>query len=143
NNNTPIAVNGDASETDQACWNGVNQMSTPTGYTDGCKPTGGVAYLNVVTQGTGYNSTGPTVAFSGGGGSGAAANAVMAPETTGYVSAITLNNFGAGYTSPPTVVFSSGAATATAVLATTGATTVTGGSVTSVTVNDGGSGYTT
>src|SRR5678815_1361217 len=30
NNNTPVPVNGDPNSTDQACWNGVNQMSTPT-----------------------------------------------------------------------------------------------------------------
>src|SRR3989442_9520690 len=42
NNNTPVPVNGDSTSSAQACWNGATQMSTPTGYTTGCQPVGGV-----------------------------------------------------------------------------------------------------
>ncbi|MGD9691869.1 MAG: DUF2589 domain-containing protein [Phycisphaerales bacterium] len=63
--------------------------------------------------GSGYTSA-PTVGFSGGGGTGAAATAIV---TNGAVTAITLDNAGSGYTSAPTVTFSGGngsGATATA-----------------------------
>src|SRR5438105_26981 len=30
NNMTPVAVNGNSTNADQACWNGANQMSTPS-----------------------------------------------------------------------------------------------------------------
>lgn len=141
NNNTPVPVNGDPDSSDQACWNGVNQMSTPTGYTTGCQPSGGVTAASVVAGGTGFTSA-PTVTFSGGDGTGAAATATLIAETTGYVSSIAVTAGGSGYTSAPTVSFASGAATATAVLASSGATVVTGGTVTSATVTAGGSGYT-
>src|SRR5439155_4095345 len=41
NNTTPVPVNGDATSTSQTCWDGAHQMSTPTTYTTGCRPTGG------------------------------------------------------------------------------------------------------
>ena len=103
NNNTPIAVNGDSSSNAQACWNGVNQMSTPTGYTTGCQPVGGVTAVFMATSGSGYSSTPPMVSFANGGGTGAAATAVMAAEQTGYVSAIAITAGGSGYEIPPTV----------------------------------------
>ena len=74
-----------------------------------------VASTTITAGGSGYTSD-PTVAFSGGGGSGAAGTAVR----TGYaVSSITLTSVGSGYTSVPTIAFSGGGgtgATATAVL---------------------------
>jgi hypothetical protein len=79
NNSTPVPVNGDATDDAQACWNGANQMSTPTGYTAGCQPAGRVKSIAVQNKGSGYTSL-PTVTLTGGGGSGAAATAVLAPE---------------------------------------------------------------
>jgi hypothetical protein len=142
NNATPVAVNGDSTDGSQACWNGRTQMSTPTSYTDGCQPSGGVTSIIVDTPGTLYSSA-PTVTLTGGAGTGATATAEVEAEETGVITAVTVGNGGVGYTTPPTVTFSSGAATAVAVLATTGSTEVTGGTVTSTTVVDGGSGYTT
>ena len=71
--------------------------------------------------GSGYTSA-PTVSFSGGGGSGAAATAVI--NAAGRVIGVTLTAFGSGYTSAPTVSFSGGggsgaAATAVVLISTT------------------------
>jgi FtsP/CotA-like multicopper oxidase with cupredoxin domain len=74
-----------------------------------------VGSVKVTNAGSGY-TTAPTVAFSGGGGTGAAATATLAG---GRVASITVTNQGANYTSAPTVAFSGGGgtgATATAVL---------------------------
>jgi len=139
NNNTPVPVNGNATNSSQACWNGTSQMSTPTSYTTGCQPLGGVNAVTVVSPGTGYTST-PSVTLTGGGGTGATANVYTVAETTGYVTGIAVNN-GGSYASPPTVTLS-GNATAVAVLSSTGSTVVTGGTVTSATVTSAGSGYT-
>jgi hypothetical protein len=145
NNNTPIAVNGDATVGDQTCWDGVNQMSTPTGYTAGCQPIGPVTAVMVASSGTGYTSA-PSVDFSGGDGTGAMATAVMVDETTGYISAIALSSGGANYTIAPTVTISGGVgsgATATAVLSSTGVVVTDPGVVSAVTLSTGGTGYTT
>ncbi|HYK00888.1 MAG TPA: C25 family cysteine peptidase [Thermoanaerobaculia bacterium] len=69
-----------------------------------------VAGISLTNGGSGY-TTAPTISFSGGGGSGAAAKAVL---TAGVVTNIVITNPGFGYTSAPTVIFSSGAAAATA-----------------------------
>jgi hypothetical protein len=69
--------------------------------------------INVSSGGTGY-TTAPTVAFSGGGGSGAQATAIV---SNGVVTSVALDNPGTGYSSAPTVAFSGGGgsgATATA-----------------------------
>lgn len=69
----------------------------------------------VTAGGSGYTSA-PTVSFSGGGGSGAAATAVL---TSGVVTSVTITNAGSGYGTAPTVSFSGGdgtGASATAVL---------------------------
>ena len=86
-----------------------------------------VPSVTVTAGGSGYTSN-PTVAFSGGGGSGAAATSVR-----GKVTGITVTAAGSGYTSDPTVTIGS-VATATA--------TRTGNTVTSITVTAAGSGYT-
>lgn len=73
--------------------------------------------IYITSPGSGYTSA-PTVSFSGGGGSGAAATAVV--NAAGQVIGITLTNYGTGYTSAPTVSFSGGGgsnAAATAVVA--------------------------
>jgi hypothetical protein len=141
NNNTPVAVNGDSTDASQACWNGRTQMSTPTSYTTGCQPIGGVTSIFMDSNGTTYTSP-PTVTLTGGGGTGATATAVLGNETTGVVSSVAVDLGGSGYVTPPTVTFGSGAATATAVLSGTG-TSVSTGTVTSATVGVGGSGYLT
>jgi hypothetical protein len=145
NNMTPVPVNGDPTSAAETCWNGVNQISTPTSYTTGCKPRGGVTAITVLTSGSRYTST-PTVTITGAGGTGATATAVMAPEQTGYVASIAVTTGGAFYTSPPAVTIIDAAgtgATATAVLATTGVTSTNPGTVSVITLTTGGTGYTT
>ncbi len=77
-----------------------------------------VQQIGLVNPGTGYTSA-PTVKFSSGGGSGAAATSGI--STTGGVGVVTVSSSGGGYINSPTVTFSTpkhvGAA-ATAVLAT-------------------------
>jgi len=63
-----------------------------------------VASVTVNSGGSGFTSA-PTVSFSGGGGSGAAATATV---SAGNVTAITMTSGGSGYTSTPTVAFSGG-----------------------------------
>src|SRR5262249_40637213 len=93
NSMTPVAVNGNSASADQACWTGTNQMSTPTTYTTGCKPTGGVTAIFISNSGGGYSTTGPMIVI-GGDGTGATASAVMQPETTGYVASIAVTSGG-------------------------------------------------
>ena len=139
NNMTPVPVNGDNTVADQACWNGANQMSTPSTYTTGCRPKAGVTAIFVTSSGGGYSSSGPAIVITGDG-TGATATAVMQPETTGYVASITLTTGGSGYTIAPTVTITGDGtgATATAVLSSTGTVTTTPGAVTSVTMTTGG-----
>lgn len=74
------------------------------GWSDGTsKPTaiqkGGVSEITVTAPGSGY-TTAPTVALTGGGGTGATATATVADgKITGFV----ITNPGSGYTSAPTV----------------------------------------
>lgn len=63
-----------------------------------------VALVTVTNGGTGYTTT-PTVAFSGGSGTGAAATARLTSQT---VVGVTVSAGGTGYTSNPTVSFSGG-----------------------------------
>lgn len=76
--------------------------------------TGALSGVTVTAGGTGYTSA-PTVAFSGGGGSGAAAVAVI--DRAGTVTAINITNPGSGYTSAPTVTLSGGGGTGAAATA--------------------------
>lgn len=85
--------------------------------------------------GTAYTSA-PTVGFTGGGGTGAAATANV--NEWGAVTSYDVTNAGSGYTSAPTVGLTGGGgtgATATAVLSPTG-------TVKSAAVDTGGTGYT-
>jgi hypothetical protein len=95
---------------------------------------GAVNSITVTDGGSGYTSV-PTVDFTGGGGRGATADAVLSGTT---VESITVTKSGSAYTSEPTVTFTGGGegsgATATAVLS--------GTTVGSITVTDPGSGYT-
>ena len=87
------------------------------GWSDGTsKPTviqkGGISAVNVTNGGTGY-TTAPTVAITGGGGTGATATATV---SAGVITGVTITNPGSGYTGTPTVAFTGagtgGAATA-------------------------------
>jgi len=62
-----------------------------------------VQQVAIVNPGTGYTSA-PTVKFSGGGGSGAAATSGI--STTGGVGVVTVSSSGGGYVNSPTVTFS-------------------------------------
>jgi len=64
--------------------------------------------------GTSYSSA-PTISFTGGGGTGAAATCTIASN---IVNLITLTSGGSGYTTPPTVAFSSGGGTTATAVAT-------------------------
>ena len=60
--------------------------------------------ISITGIGSGYTSA-PTISFSGGGGSGAAATAVV---RGGQISEINITNAGSGYTSAPTISLSGG-----------------------------------
>jgi len=90
--------------------------------------------FTITTAGSGY-TTAPIISFSGGGGRGASATAVL---TTGTVTGITLVSGGSGYTSAPTISFSGGGGTgAVATCA------LTGTSISSASVTNQGWYYTT
>jgi hypothetical protein len=77
---------------------------------------GRVRNVVMLAQGTGYNyANPPTVAFSGGGGSGAAGTAQI--DTSGHIVDIIITNFGSGYTSAPTVTISGGSGSGASALA--------------------------
>lgn len=72
---------------------------------------------SVTTDDGGHTYTGvPVVAFTGGGGSGAAGTAVLDGGTSGLVTSVTMTHGGHGYTSAPTVSFTPAGATGTAVM---------------------------
>lgn len=75
---------------------------------------GRVISIAVTAGGSGY-TTAPTVAISGGGGSGATAQAVI---DSGEVVGILITNRGSGYTSTPTVTLTGGAGTGATAVAT-------------------------
>ncbi len=146
NNMTPVAVNGDSSSAAETCWTGANEMSTPTGYTTGCRPSGGLTSVTIITSGAYTAATPvPTVTLTGGAGTGGAATAVMASTslTNGVVSVVNLTTGGAGYSSVPAVLLSGGGGAGATATATLGTSTVTNGFVTTVTLTTGGSGYST
>ena len=100
--------------------------------------------LNTVTVdvgGSGYTTV-PTVGFTGGGGTGAAATATVA---LGRVVSVTFSNRGSGYTSVPGVTFSGGGGTGATATTVAAPSTVTPLPLTldAVTVLEGGAGYTT
>lgn len=76
--------------------------------------TGRVSWATITAPGSGYTSN-PTIAFSGGVGSGAAAGAIIG--TDGLVKGVIVSNYGSGYTSAPTIAFSGGAGTGAAATA--------------------------
>lgn len=101
-------TNGDAT--------GYAVVARHTGATTGHE----VGNIAVGAGGTGYTSV-PTVVFTGGGGTGAAATAVL---TGTVVTSVTITNAGSGYTTAPAISFTGGAgtgATATSTLSSGGA----------------------
>jgi FtsP/CotA-like multicopper oxidase with cupredoxin domain len=80
------------------------------------------------------------ITFEGGGGTGAAAQASADP-VTGAITAITVTSGGSGYTSPPTVTFTSAVAGGSGAAAT--ASIDANGAVSAVSVDSGGAGYLT
>ena len=91
-----------------------------------------VSRVSIRERGSGYTSA-PTVQFSGGGGTGAAATA----EVLHSVQRVTLATFGSDYTSAPTVQFSGGGGTGAAATAIIG-----NGFVIDIRLTDAGTGYT-
>jgi hypothetical protein len=89
--------------------------------------------ITVTKGGKGYTSA-PTIAFSGGGGSGAAATAVL--DASGKVASIVITNAGSSYETAPTVAFSGGSGSGAAAIVTVDGS----GVVTAVTLSDGTTG---
>ena len=93
------------------------------GFSQKINTVNGIDKIYIINGGSGYSSV-PTVAFSGGGGSGAAGTAVL---TSQVVTSITITNIGSGYTTIPTVAISGGSgsgATAGALLLRTSGTKI-------------------
>ena len=93
-----------------------------------------VQSVELINPGYGY-TVAPGVRFIGGGGSGAAATAVIG---NGIVGIVTITNGGSGYSTSPNVIFTGvgiASATGTAVISA-------GGSVTSILITNAGLGYT-
>jgi hypothetical protein len=121
------------------CWGRMD--SPPSGYTiidiekngTSIYSLTAIARVNITAVGSSYSSV-PTVAFSGGGGTGAAATAIVAANA---VTSVTITAGGSGYTSHPSVGFTGGGGAGA-----TGNAVLTNGAVTSITITTGGSGYT-
>lgn len=125
-----------------------------------CTISGPVSSFTVTAGGSGYGTSSSTaVIFSGGGGSGATATAII---TAGALTGITLTNPGSGYSSPPTVTIGTDVLSVTitaggsgyisaptvtfsgggGITQATGTANIVGGVVTSITLTSTGSGYT-
>ena len=94
--------------------------------------TGPITGIVVTNGGSNYTSV-PSVNFSGGGGSGLAAYAIINTSTK-QVTGVNITNQGYGYTTSPSISFSGGGGSGAAAYATM--------SVTGVTITNGGTGYT-
>jgi hypothetical protein len=75
---------------------------------------GSIGGITVTNAGSGY--TAPTISFTGGGGTGAAAQAVL--DSSGTITAIQMTNWGLGYTSAPQVVINDATGTSATATAT-------------------------
>jgi len=103
-------------------------------WTSGSTTVGSIAAVELTNNGAGY-LTAPAVTITGGGGSGAAATAVL----SGSVASATVTNPGSGYAVAPNVTFTPVVAGAGSGAA---ATAVISGAVSAVTFTNRGSGYT-
>jgi len=100
-----------------------------------------ITNIILTNQGTNYTSV-PTISFTGGGGSGAAATAVMQETSTNNeVKSITITNAGSGYTSVPTISFTGGGGSGAAATAERGGTITNAGTLFENVVLSGGSRY--
>lgn len=86
---------------------GEGYASPPTvfGVSATCTISGSLHGVSLTNAGSGYTSP-PSVAFSGGGGTGAAAYSVL--SEAGSVSGVVITNKGSGYSTAPAVAFSGG-----------------------------------
>jgi len=109
--------------------NGVQATAVST-ITTGA---GGVSNINVTAGGAGYTAV-PGITLSAPNVTNGVQATAVATISGGAVVAITVTNPGSGYTTAPSVAFSSGAAAATAVLNT--------GQVNTITLTNAGTGYT-
>ena len=136
NNSTNFPADGNAANSGQVCWNGMNQIPRPAGYGTDCVPDGSLT-ITLVNGGSGYTST-PTVTISAppSGGTQATATATVG-NPSGQLNAIVIDNGGAGYVSAPTVTIGppSSGTTATATATVVGV----GAPVTALTINNIGS----
>ena len=96
---------------------GDSSCTISTTFTQGTATTGVNSQPVLVSGGSGYTDV-PTVTFSGGGGTGAAAYAHI--NANGQVIEVILTATGSGYTSTPTVVFSGGGGTGASATVTIG-----------------------
>ena len=94
-----------------------------------------VVRVTVTNGGSGYTSA-PTVGFTGGEGMGAAAAATTEIDV---VASVSITNTGRGYTAAPSVTFSGGGSGGSGAAATSALATCRG--IGSITITDGGSGY--
>lgn len=94
---------------DTGCINGLVTFQMSTGQ-ESYPYNGPVAFITVNSAGAGYTAA-PTVAFSGGGGTGVTATAAI---SSGTVSGITITANGSGFTGTPTVTVTGGTASTTA-----------------------------
>jgi FtsP/CotA-like multicopper oxidase with cupredoxin domain len=138
---TAFRVSQDQIPVPEAAYNSVYGTTYPSTYSaiqdnTFAAPTGPqtLSSISIINAGSGYTSA-PTITIRGGGGTGAAATAVLA--AAGSVTGFTITSIGSGYVSNPTVTISGGGgsgATASAI--------VLNGILAAVRVTAGGSGYT-
>ena len=119
-------------DTPQLVFSGGGSDTTATATAAITTSAGGVASVAITNSGTGYTTT-STLAFSGGGGSGA--QAVISGLVNGSITQVTITAPGTGYTSNPTIAASGGGSGFTADV------DVRYGYLTGITVVGGGSGY--
>lgn len=108
------------------------------GIVDYCEPDQNllrVQSVQLTNPGIGY-TTPPMISFTGGGGSGAAATAIIGD---GIIGIVTITNSGSGYITPPNITFSS---PGTGITATATANITASGSISSIYITNAGLGYT-